>query len=59
MLSMKNGHGYLFLSIQKITCNSVIKVIGFWKINFKWALDDLKDAKMEEMSMHISVSFEN
>lgn len=59
MLKIKKLHWYLFLSVQNITDNSVIKVIEFWKINFKCALDDLKDAKMEEMSMHISVSFEN
>lgn len=54
MLRKKNGHGYLFLSVQEITCNSVLKVIGFWKINFKLALDDSKNAKIEEMSMHFS-----
>ncbi len=39
MLNMKNGHGYVFLSVQSITYNSVIKIIGFWKINFKLALE--------------------
>jgi len=49
------GNGYSFIHMHhlpKIVLNSVVKLLMFLKIDYKWALYDGKGNLNVEMSMH-------